>query len=151
MRIRIRALALMGALTAITLLAPPAVASAAAPETYRNLATDRCMDDDDTLGFRTWNCFDNDHQRWQVVTFADNTVQLRNVRTERCIDDSDLGFRTWPCHAAQDPNSRFQRWNVDRFGNHIRFRSVATGRCIDDSGAGFRTWTCFDNNNQKWS
>ncbi|MFF6826581.1 hypothetical protein [Streptomyces longwoodensis] len=37
--------------------------------------------------------------------WADNTLELKNQATTRCIDDSNLGFRTLGCNAGQ-----FQSW-----------------------------------------
>ena len=79
----------------------PASVSADVINTFRNQQTNRCMDDTDQGGFRTFACNNTNPQRWNVHVWADVTRELRNINTGRCIDDTDSGgFRTFPCNST---------------------------------------------------
>ncbi|MEI7031547.1 RICIN domain-containing protein [Streptomyces pratensis] len=152
------ALLLGGVLTLASLAAPPGAPAAentsqadartaAATQSFRNQATNRCMDDTDS-GFRTWSCNGSRPQLWDVKVWGDGTRQLRNVNTGRCIEDSHTnGFRTvGSCSSAAE-----QSWWVKVWGDGtVRFQNQVTLRCIDDSSLGFRTFPCNDLPYQSW-
>ncbi|MGW0748778.1 RICIN domain-containing protein [Streptomyces sp. NPDC002587] len=69
-------------------------ADAAAPagaldsvQTFRNAATSACLHDSES-GVRTCTCRGNDHQKWNVHRWADDTRELKNQATGLCLDDS---------------------------------------------------------------
>lgn len=144
-----RVLVALAGLTVILagLLVHPQAAGAADPVwSYRNQATNRCMDDTNEGGFRTWPCNGTNPQRWTVHTWNDGTVRFQNNATGRCIYDSNTGFRTMPCDSSTNQSWWVKYWN----DGTRRFQNQQTGRCIRDGNDGFFTWTCDASTNQSW-
>jgi hypothetical protein len=143
------ALALSGALSTQATAADAGGVTILAPQTYKNEATGRCMDDSDR-GLRAVGCHGGTTQQWNV-SGSTGARQLKNVATGRCLDDSDRGFRTVGCHGGTT-----QQWNVHRWNDGtLQFKNRGTSRCADDSSAGLRTWTCWPGSdsrskNQSW-
>ncbi|GLP67025.1 MULTISPECIES: RICIN domain-containing protein [unclassified Streptomyces] len=131
--------------TALALLPLSTASAADAINTFKNQATNRCIDDTGN-GFRTWDCNGSNAQNWIVHRWNDGTVQLKNVNTNRCMFDSDQGFKTLDCDSS--PN---QSWYVKKWAdNTIELKNQATNRCIDDSNVGFRTLGCNAGTYQSW-
>ncbi|MBD0841790.1 MULTISPECIES: RICIN domain-containing protein [unclassified Streptomyces] len=141
----VRAAALGTSVAALAFLPATTASAADVINTFKNQATNRCIDDTNQ-GFRTWSCNDSNAQKWIVHKWNDGTVQLKNVNTNRCMYDSDQGFKTLPCD-----DSRNQSWYVKKWAdNTIELKNQATNRCIDDSNVGFRTLGCNAGTFQSW-
>lgn len=141
----IRAAALGTSVAAFTFLPATTASAADAINTFKNQATNRCIDDTDR-GFRTWDCNGTNAQNWIVHKWNDGTVQLKNVNTNRCMYDSDQGFKTLSCDSS--PN---QSWYVRHWADGtLELKNQATNRCIDDSNVGFRTLGCNAGTFQSW-
>lgn len=97
-------------------------------QTFRNLFSGKCLYDSDD-GFRMAGCdSDDDHQKWVVHVWNDDTRELRNVATGRCLDHStEFGLRTWPCNKTE-----WQSWYVSPGGTAgIALRNQATDLYLD--------------------
>jgi hypothetical protein len=138
--------AALGVSVAAFALVPAATASAAdAVNTFKNQATNRCIDDT-SQGFRTFDCNGTPAQNWIVHKWNDGTVQLKNANTNRCMYDSDQGFKTLPCDSSTNQSWHVRHWN----DGTLELKNQATNRCIDDSNLGFRTLGCNAGQYQSW-
>jgi hypothetical protein len=165
MRIRAAAAALLSAVALGALVLPSADAAPqastdvaqprATQQTFRNAHTNWCLADRGvknsagnfivTMVPPTGN--DCNHadttQVWKVSGLDGEWLQLRNVRTGRCLDDSPngltIGSTCWPAKTAK---AVYQMWDSSGFGNGmgIRLQNYWSRACLDDSAdRGIRT------------
>ncbi|WP_052591712.1 RICIN domain-containing protein [Luteipulveratus mongoliensis] len=145
---------IMGAVGLVAAAAPiiavPAMHASAKPadavQTFMNGMSADCIDDSDQ-GLRMMDCeSDNPHQQWEVRKWNDNTRQLKNVATGRCLDHSNqYGVRTFTCHDPSSDFSKFQSWTVDHKSGSagdgeasgISLTNQATGTRLAEEGSGW--------------
>ncbi|MEU3957607.1 RICIN domain-containing protein [Streptomyces achromogenes] len=113
-------------------------------QTFRNLATGRCLDDS-SAGVRTFGCNQMDFQKWEVHVFQDNTRRLRNIATGQCLASGGGRLTMRGCDSSREVS-----WLVGRGGGGLTFKNQASGTCLDDSSIGLRLFACNQLNFQAW-
>ncbi|MEU8774195.1 RICIN domain-containing protein [Streptomyces sp. NPDC048606] len=139
LRAALTCLLLTGALAAGAGVTATAAGALDSVQTFRNGATSACLDDSEH-GTRTYTCFANQHQKWNVHQWADGTRELRNLQTGNCLTDFPRGRATaLPCDKAKD-----QSWFVHRYPDGaVEFKNQESGLCLDDSPQHkLRTFPC---------
>ncbi|GHH20143.1 RICIN domain-containing protein [Streptomyces rubradiris] len=130
-----------GAGTRVTKAAPRA---ADPVQTFRNLATNKCLDDS-SMGVRTFGCNNLDFQKWEVHVFQDGTRRLRNIATGQCLASGGGRLTMRGCDTSQEVS-----WLVGRGGGGLTFKNQASRTCLDDSSIGLRLFACNQLNYQAW-
>lgn len=137
------ALAAVAAAAVVLSVAGPAAAVASGQPVW-NGHTNRCLEDSNSAGLRTYTCNGSDYQKWQISSPNGADVILRNAVTGNCLDDSySGGLRMYACN-----NLEYQNWDAS-YG--YRLRNEHTNYCLDDSwSSGLRAITCNGLNYQDW-
>ncbi|MCM3922025.1 RICIN domain-containing protein [Frankia sp. AiPs1] len=130
---------------AATMLA--ATAASAAPKTWVNTATLKCLDSNAGGDVYALGCNGGPYQSWvsSGLNFGD---QIQDAQTGRCLDSNGAKrVYTGPCNGGS-----YQQWQVtDRGQFGYEIRDVATGFCLDSNGSGqVYTHGCNGGNYQRW-
>jgi hypothetical protein len=117
------------------------------PWTWKNTATLRCLDSNNSGSAYTLGCNGGNFQLWTntPLNFGD---QIRNKATGRCLDSNTAGNAyTRICNGGA-----FQQWTVRNTGSFgWEIKNVATGFCLDSNAAGnLYTRGCNGGNFQRW-
>ncbi|WP_221358035.1 helix-turn-helix domain-containing protein [Streptomyces beigongshangae] len=108
--------------------------------------TGNCLDDSLDYGLRSFKCNHLPYQWWTVRSLSDDSRQLRNQATGRCLADTRTGLRIQDCTV-----SPAQRWTLNAGGDEaVTVKNTVTGHCLDDSDAGLRTLPCTGTRHQAW-
>ncbi|WP_194236343.1 RICIN domain-containing protein [Streptomyces acidicola] len=138
--------ALAGAAVSLGVATPSPAQAADVVSTFRNQATNGCLDASLNNYKRTWPCYGDAAQRWNVHAWRDGTHELRSLEGGWCLDDSSYGLRTYPCNSTT-----FQSWYLHYWDDGTwELRNQATGKCLDDSSYGLRTFPCNATTFQSW-
>ncbi|MEU9190830.1 RICIN domain-containing protein [Streptomyces sp. NPDC048484] len=141
-------LALVTGIGVSTATAAPAVDPI---QTFRNVATGKCLDDSFGAGVRTHPCNYGPAQQWSVHAWNDGTRRLQNAATGRCLSLvglASVGIAT--CNSSEE-----QSWFPfhDEYGR-VAFENQASVRasCLDDSFEfGLRVIGCNYQGWQMWA
>ena len=100
-------------------------------ETFRNSATNACLDDS-IAGLRTFPCNGLDFQQWWVHKQADGSVQLKNVNTHQCV--YALGTQEAVLKGSCSNSSPQDHWHVYHWQDGgLAFINNWSHLCLDDS------------------
>jgi hypothetical protein len=113
-------------------------------QTFRNVATGRCLDDSN-LGVRTFSCNGMDFQKWEVHVFQDGTRRLKNIATGQCLSSGGGRLSMGGCNSSREVS-----WWVRKGGGNVVFQNQAAGKCLDDSNLGLRLFDCNSLDFQNW-
>ncbi|WP_255956101.1 RICIN domain-containing protein [Streptomyces odontomachi] len=106
--------------------------------TLQNQHTGNCLDDS-SLGVRAIGCNGLNFQKWRLMVWENNRVELLNGATGNCLDDSvEFHLRAYPCNGG----TAWQSWYTRDWGGVLEYLNGATGLCLDDSEVGVRTFSC---------
>ncbi|WP_231861473.1 MULTISPECIES: RICIN domain-containing protein [Frankia] len=124
-----------------------ASAASAAPRTWVNTATSKCLDSNGKGAVYALGCNGGPYQSWvsSQLNFGD---QIQDVRTGRCLDSNGAKrVYTLPCNGGS-----YQQWQVTDQGPFgYQIQNVATGFCLDSNGGGsVYTHVCNGGNYQRW-
>lgn len=112
-------------------------ASADTVQTFRNRATNQCLDDSNEFGLRTFPCNGLDYQNWNVHRYNDGTFQFRNKHTGSCLGVYKHPNGSWVPEAGTCRVSQSYSWYSRRVSNGIRLYSeVIDTRCLWGDGPG---------------
>jgi len=115
------ALAAVIVATSLTIAGGPA--SADSIQFFKVDKTGFCLDDSQQFGIRTFPCNGSNYQNWNVHVWGDNTRQLRNIATNRCIGASrNAAGNPQPIYGPCDSSVRMS-WIIGRpfQGGGIKF------------------------------
>ncbi|UJB46242.1 RICIN domain-containing protein [Streptomyces sp. A1-5] len=145
------AVAALGVLTA-------SPASADEIETFKNVATGKCLDAQviDGGAWRVYvnDCNSGDNQKWIVHVWNDGTRQLGNKAVQGLclgVDPQSGSVGAWGCNS--EPNNS---WFVDNNGRGVRFWNQHAKiynwaeQCFDTNGTDIYMHGCNDGDNQRW-
>jgi serine/threonine-protein kinase len=116
---------------------------AAGPYTWRDVATQRCLDSNTSGRAYTLGCNRGSFQLW-TWNGSSSSVEHRNFATGKCLDSNTSGsVYTLGCNGGN-----FQRWRR----SNQQWINVATGRCLDSNTSG-RVYTlrCNGGAFQRWT
>lgn len=119
-------------------------------QTFRNLATGGCLDHNDNDGVRDYPCNGGPWQKWEVHRWGDNTRQLKNVATGKCLYYNILGgdtIRAGACNA-----STLSSWYIQypRVGG-IAFENQYERACLTSDRYMYLSSCNTDARSQSWS
>lgn len=144
--------AAVGALFAIATTGAASATEAATPTTIWNFATGKYLDHSLGNGVRAIDPNGGVYQKWWVHPWPDNTREIRNYQTGKCIE-----VNTQSQLIGVDCNqSRRQSWYIienDYSRNHFVFslKNQETGCVIDHSNTyGLRCIQYYGNGYQSW-
>ncbi|WP_394840986.1 RICIN domain-containing protein [Pendulispora brunnea] len=119
---------------------------------FINLATSQCMDSNSAGSAYTLGCNGGNYQIWNIHPWRDNTYEIKNIATGRCLathggPNYDNDAYTAPCNK----DDQLQSWYMNVYGNGTRrFSNQATGKCLDTHGGDLYTRPCNDGDNERW-
>lgn len=124
-----------------SLVATSGTASADSVQVFHNGQSGFCLDDSDDgnhFGLRVFPCNGTSYQQWNVHVWEDDTRQLKNVATQRCIggvqDRSNAQLTLGPCTSSEEMS-----WRIGYVPDGgIRFIPQAAGNfCLADYGGNY--------------
>jgi ricin-type beta-trefoil lectin protein len=113
------------------------MASADSVQTFRNRATNQCLDDSNEYGLRTFPCNGLNYQKWNVHRWNDGTLQIRNIHTGGCLGVYKHPNGTWAPEVGTCKANQRYSWYSRRVSGGIRLWSEAIDtRCLWGDGQG---------------
>jgi hypothetical protein len=113
---------------------------------FENQDTHLRLDDSFEYGLRAYPYNGSNFQRWNVTHWNDNTWEMKNLATGRCIDDSfEYGLRAFPCNSSQYQSWKWHTWN----DGTTEIRNQKTDRCLDNYYE-LRAVQCDTSTSQSW-
>ena len=96
---------------------------------FENQDTHLRLDDSFEYGLRAFSYNGSDFQKWNITHWNDNTWEMKNLATGRCIDDSfEYGLRAFTCNSSKYQSWIWYTW---RDGT-TEIRNQKTDRCLDN-------------------
>ncbi|MET1073028.1 MAG: hypothetical protein ABWY11_10325 [Umezawaea sp.] len=132
----------------------PDVGVQSAPTEIPNFQTGMYLDDSFEYGLRAIEPNGGSYQKWWVTVWSDNTRELKNYVTGRCVEANDGGgvFAAKSC-----TKSRLQSWEfvANYYFEHYHYFAMENqqnGCALDHSGQyGLRCITYYGNGYQAWN
>ncbi|MDJ0343489.1 hypothetical protein QMK19_18225 [Streptomyces sp. H10-C2] len=97
--------------------------------TFRNQATQGCLDSS-TVNLNRTNGCGTPEQNWNVHSYNDGTIEIRAITNwDYCLGHDGIALRMQLCD-----NSKRESWIIKHWLDHtIRFQNRETNTCIDDN------------------
>lgn len=129
---------------------PTASPLASAPETFRNMATGRCITAINDGVVEGFGCSTEPDEEWLVSVFADGTRMLQNETTGSCLGFAGPGaVGLFTC----DTRVTGEHWFIGRYATGaIRFQNAHSFGCIRDRlDTQLSMTACNDSFNQRFT